>query len=516
MSFRDIDEEAINKVESFVREELVTIFKENAENRGTCFQEEDKCHFFGLFEHQTPLFKFMSGERKLIKRLVEHLKATVEEDPYHFTAVRHNISPRDTIELSVGLFFGTKRKSANAQRDMKGDLFRQLKILCTSFSQSNKLEPVRPISEDIVSSIINMGGRVRAEVICVFCRQNTITNRKPKTYSIPSFVSGKSASLYWTLSNFKKHLEKHVNGKQKHKSSTESSDEDVISTNGELSLLQTANGEESTSDGSPENTMHGSLNPVEASKLESFTIEQVIVDCLLDETKVYEQVSSQLLKMTKSALMNGDKTEDMTFNIENEAKPITVTIIPGDGSCLFSSFHHQLEATKINPIELKASAADLRKRVVAQIAQDPEHYKFALKTRVYEHLEEIGEDHKSARMTEAAMSMECNFFLKFCLPKYSCWGGNESILALSELHKVNVLVFSENGPAYFPVGFRPEYENTLCLAYRLANGAANQKRIHYDSVSGIEPDVLFECIKAISSRYALQNEIVMVDTSLTV
>lgn len=171
------------------------------------FEADDKIHFFGVFANNTAAFRFVIGDKILIRRLVHFINNEAIEKNF-VMPTRYEISrAKNTIRQSVGIFFGQHvgmRSTVTGTVDLanlKVQLFEKVQNL----QKSVNLVQARPITEDMVR-VINAGARIRREIICVYCPQNVIENEKPKTLSAHTFVAGKSASLYWTLSDFKKHL----------------------------------------------------------------------------------------------------------------------------------------------------------------------------------------------------------------------------------------------------------------------------------------------------------------------
>lgn len=66
------------------------------------------------------------------------------------------------------------------------------------------------------------------------------------------------------------------------------------------------------------------------------------------------------------------------------------------------------------------------------------------------------------------------------LSKSTTWGGTESLKAISELEKINIIIFSEDDKPYFPFEFKDDYTRTVAIASRL--NETKTKRDHYDSI----------------------------------
>lgn len=94
------------------------------------------------------------------------------------------------------------------------------------------------------------------------------------------------------------------------------------------------------------------------------------------------------------------------------------------------------------------------------------------------------------------LEQECKVYLNYCLTKSGCWGGSETIKAVSRLYKVHVIIFNEYGPCYLVDGFNSDYERSIILWYRLAHAETESQRNHYDSVINIKQTDTFNCMKS--------------------
>lgn len=478
-----------------MRSDMMSILEAKCQKRNQELNEDDMLNFFGLYANNTNKFQFMGGERKLLLRMVEYLKGKIQTEPDHFSDNLHKISPKDTVLTSAGLFFGAKEKNDSNQsrqpHNMKGDLYRQLKQLC----DSSKLQPVHLVSEDNIT-IVNAGNRIRADVICPFCPQNTPENQTPKTVSVQSFISNSNA-MYWTLSNFKKHLKQHNGGEKLHK---------------RIKVEQNCESEITNAIGDNGND---DSNDKENDKPELMETTVTCTDYSSFENQVYAQLSNQILEMSKIVLTNNNAVENMAFILNNKAKFIQVTKILGDGNCLYSSFSHQIFGHEVKSDDMKKSAEDLRASCVKHIKMNFDRYYQILRGRVYENYEMSGDNTK---LTDDLMATECESFLNDELPLKKCYGGAESISAISEMYKVNVLCFAEKAEFFFCLGFNPEYRKTVCLAYRLgAKVKGKYHHNHYDSVTGIQSDILYDCSKELCrlmyDKEEVKDEFIEIDDS---
>lgn len=81
------------------------------------------------------------------------------------------------------------------------------------------------------------------------------------------------------------------------------------------------------------------------------------------------------------------------------------------------------------------------------------------------------EDEKKVYVEE--LTDRCNLFVENNLANGS-WAGTESLLALSELYKINILIINGDGSSNMINRFERSFDRTILLAYRNEN--------HYDSV----------------------------------
>lgn len=90
---------------------------------------------------------------------------------------------------------------------------------------------------------------------------------------------------------------------------------------------------------------------------------------------------------------------------------------------------------------------------------------------------------------------ECLFFLNQILPINRCWGGAETLKAVSIIYKVNIIIFYEEGPCR--VVNSDFHDKTICIAYRIDRTKEELIRNHYDSVSDIQSDAIYASVQQI-------------------
>lgn len=98
---------------------------------------------------------------------------------------------------------------------------------------------------------------------------------------------------------------------------------------------------------------------------------------------------------------------------------------------------------------------------------------------------------------------ECLFFLNTLLPQNRCWTGSETLKALSNIHKVNIIVIYEMGPVHVTSNYDNQnaFDKTIILAYRTSQCGS---RNHYDIVTDIEPNVIYSLAQQISKQMPIR------------
>lgn len=130
----------------------------------------------------------------------------------------------------------------------------------------------------------------------------------------------------------------------------------------------------------------------------------------------------------------------------------------------------------------------MRAAVVEQIQHNVDLYRFDLKGRVYNIIDEKKLNGEYSDSDSIDLEKEITFFLYQLLPKNRFWGGSETLKAVSDLCKVNILVFAEEETFVAVTREGSSYERTIAVAHRCG---IDGKRNHYDSVTDIAPDDIY-------------------------
>lgn len=220
---------------------------------------------------------------------------------------------------------------------------------------------------------------------------------------------------------------------------------------------------------------------------------------VLNADVLFNQISEQIDKMLKAATSNDEQTEEMQFEL-NESQPQSLSVkvvkIPPNGSCLFGSIVHQLFGHATNSDEHEKATKELRMNVVDYISKHYSSFEGALQSRVEDeiNLREI-EDNKKA----------CQIFLNDYLSHPNCWGGHETVQAVQEMYRVNILIFREQSTYNYFHRFNEPNTRLLILAYRLGNKFNRNSHNHYDSVCKIDADGIWHLAEFLSRRQEMLN-----------
>lgn len=451
IAFKAITDEHILKTEQFVAEKTLQILQQNLHdsiNEKNCdvLIDDDELHdYFGDLYAQNPAsFKFGPGDVLLIKELVDHVKT---------------ISDRNGKNTGLG-HFSVKAKS---KRKVSAKQTRQHRPTAHLFPEKKaKIKNVQrnenQLKTELQQKVLNLFNLYAAdtEYSSVNIELSTVENKK-KTKRVV-FNSSKGSGC-WVLSNLTKHLENFHNLKARVNATTLAI---TVQTDDNSMNMKPA----IQSDQGPDENGNESV---------------VILDEILNRNKnikhddpeqLFNQLSSQLTNVMASVLQNNEHAEEIIFTLNTSPKKISVAVVPGDGSCLFSALTHQLWMHKINSKRHIEATKQLRADVVQHILDNFPFFEYHLKDRVYE-------TKSSKEITD--MSMECKLFVRYALANSKTWGGVETLLAVSNLYSTNIAVFNENGVCTKYKKADECYERTIAVAYRL-NAKEGQIRNHFDSV----------------------------------
>lgn len=530
-------------MENFVREDLFDILC--TECVIDKHEQASLKNFYGLYHAKKDKFRFLPGEKIMLKRIADYVKNFNPDDDnlnQYKPPKKYKISRKDTCRLFGGIYYGKKKyfKKYHGQfDDMVHDIEQQTetinreqqlplrsKLLCIA---KEKYESKYPnlSGKDYLNvnmvQVVKNGNRITGTVQCIFCS----AEKKIKSITI-QYDDKYDGSHYWNFSNLFKHFKRHTSigdaeinydeilvqtddqcekctdyetlddVKKEHIDDnvyTEMNDEDKFEEVDVIVLDKT----DLNSSGeiiAEEPFVSSNVENVQDTSNSGSEISQCVTDLDINsiEFALFEQVSRQNLILTKTLYSNSEKKHSMNFILNGNETKIEIVKIRGDGSCLYSSTAHQIFKHKVNSINHKKATKSLRADVVSYIIINMKDFLYDIAGRIQEEEEEsLGfVKTKWCNIKED----DCIKFVKNRLVKDNFYGGSESVKAITYMHNINVMVINEMGPPYFPLGFNANYHKTIFIAYRLKPNS-NDVRNHYDSVAEVNTKILFDVVKVV-------------------
>lgn len=497
-----LDGDKIAEIEQTVRDEFGYILKTEEYD---VFEYIDKMCIYGLYGSKVDRFRFMPGERALLNKMVVHinsfkvdaLNAGVEADleesfrSDHFNMSPHSkISRKDVCRSPIGLLFGKKTKIVHQTSAESTDSLPLISKENVLRKCNDRLKPLDfTLTEDQIK-IVNDGSRIFAYVSCPLCEGKEIV--------IQCDVPKNSKKFYWNASNYSKHLAKHKNEKDiKNVADIEKenkSDNIQKKRSSKCTIQpfqeQNYNLNRSKYETNTENSF------IELMSSNNSTVVYHTEDSLTNS--IYQKLSDQNLKLTTAIMSNNETIEEMEFQL-NVRRTINVVRMNGDGACMFSALAHQIFFHKVNSKQHQEEAKKLRRDVVKHIENHFDQFEHIIITRLQD------DEEKYSQLKGDTWEQKSRNFTKYKLSKFNCWGGTESLKAISEMYSVNILIFNEDDVCWFPFEFDSEFERVVALAYRFSD-KENGERNHYDSISEVGKRILYECASVLA-----RNEIKRID-----
>lgn len=499
---KDITENELDEVEIFVKTELEQRLLEKCTRSNTEMSAIEKEHFFGLYASSAGEFKLLRGERKLLMKIASYLtelyaKGDIEFKTYFEIPKRFKFK-NDITTGAAGLFYGKKcRKQTSYAEYTPDDLMPHIVAKLKPFFESFKnLKPLRPITQDLVK-IVDLKNGYRADVICVFCPSN-VCDIEVLLKRIAVQWDG-----VWNFTNFRKHIVNiHTKGNKAPPTlETNNSFEMEIYDSLKINVGESTANESIISvkkEFSPD--MSEQFDEViDASNIEKLPIQ--FDDSYAEEKSLrslmFDQFTEQNIRLIESVLRFKEVKKHVSVKIDGRLVNFDVLKIHGDGNCLFAAFVHQIHLVRINSNEHKVFTIELRQKVVNHIEENFERYIHPIKGRIIEEYEL-----KNETAPDITVDACTSFVARLAKPN-DCWGGAETIQAVSEIHKVNVVVFNEKGDLYFPRRFDKIYKRTVFLAFRLSQARGKSGRLHhnhYDSVCTIKDESVYKFATFLASK----------------
>lgn len=420
--------------------------------------------------------------------------------------------------------------------------------------QSNNIEKsvLKYFKIDMITINVE-GSNPFGSVECVLCSMSKLKSRKKGKKSKKKLhtIRVKPQTNFWILSNFKKHIKKHLikvdemqskdtikskneriesmkprvsesnNGIQlgdepvndehmsiKHDlggtslternlSGTSLTESLVIDENNQIDPYSTENSH------NEENPLEAMLNecnqPINSDSMEysqsliGLSIQRVDLHSIM-----YDQISEQLLHMNECVTRNKNKRKqsDMVFKLQNKPCSLKTFSIPEDGNCMFTSIAHQLYGKDNDGSQIMVFSEKLRAEVVAFIKKKFSKFEGALKDRIRDQYPNDP-------------NMTCQMIIKK-LSVNGYWGGYETLTAVIMLYNINIMIINERGDFYFNDPFDMNRGKTILLSYRLKRSSNfPNKRIHYESIVHIDQNDIYTMTQ-IKSK-SCQDEVVDVN-----
>lgn len=449
-----MDKSKIEHVENFVRTELLTTLEARCNRSNVVFNQTDEHNFLGIYTKNKDQFKIFSGEESLLLGIAKYLNAYVDGESFEDMAKVFKVPPnfkmsrKDTVPLSVGLFYTIEKNAffeehQPQQDELVNNLFSRIRPLLERIS--DKISPVRTISSDIIE-LKRVNNRFRANMICVFCKENDAKDDGSlKKICLQEETLRSSQKTYWNICNVRKHLKVHEEQNTK-------------------SRKNTAN-EESSSIGDTNTEQIMDKN-------------EIIV-----QTFFYKQLANQVSTLMAKTAENKDLKTRMVIKQGSKSFTVDVSKTKEDGNCLFASAAHQLFYAKIGSDDHTKYMNQVREECAEHIILHYDRYFVALKMTLEEEKEDKDSDN------DIDFEIECKKLAEKRLLQDGFWGGAESVMAISEVYKTNIIMFNENSSCYYVNGFNSNYSETILFAYRQSKRKKKQKTYnHYDSVCGLSKD----------------------------
>lgn len=521
LTFAEINDEDINKMEQFMREEALEIAISNL--RGNIGQNDEspcdvlldhekKAEIFGnKFASCPEKFHLLPGDISCIKLLVTHVKQVV------------------STRSGRAQFNEKKRKkNKNEIHPLKAHAEQEMTREEPAVSETNNEIFVEELFDKVNNCMKSYGLDIEnwngslieidpsgtyARVYCILCDPDGDGHQNPKRIF---YHSSETRKGFWVLSNFSKHLEnvhslvKHPSSRKKPASSIDSNTEpNLLPKRGKTSTHVMSDATDMKQKQKPKHAIeyeYESILPVEKHEMQikqefdetnhtlDLSVEIINSTASTNELKntwLFAQLSDQMQLMIAAVITNGESQKKMEFILNGDSFHLFVVETEDDGNCLFSALAHQLWQHEITSKQHEKMKKNLRSTVVEHILK-PENYIFALEERLREKKNIEGNDD---------LISECKLYVRHCLSRDRQWGGLESIKAVSCVYRVNVVVFNENGACYMIKRSGDEYNRTIAIAYRLrCTGDGEYKLCHYDSISEMDSNSIYSASEFITKK----------------
>lgn len=482
-STEDIDKQ-IEYMEEFGRNKLPRLLRVDEGDLGVASS------FFGSYSNECAAFEFNEGERILFRAVARHVKEMVAANGLGYFQVKlkgKSAWPHALMRTPHGLIYGNVQ--ANVRNDcapveidnaqLQKQLFDKANACITKHKEIlNFSQLMRTFTLESITVIMD-GRSIKGIIKCCYCEE--------KKAAVRVYGQESGDKVYWIPSNFDKHLFKHhidrsgVSSEELvAKMSVDSNNQDDQPY--ELPTLKSIN------EDVPNDEPSGEQESVIALEVTPYAISDS--DSTAMEDKLATQLTRHNLQMMNATAANSERVRgfiNATGRKTNETAPIfKVCDIKPDNSCLFGSIAHQLNYVKIDSEQHKDLTRKLRKNVVKYIAENLSDFIPVLKDRLFDRQIEIDDIDK-----------ECLDFVTNELSSLKCWGGSESLRAVSVMHKVNIIIVNDDGKSNFAQSYHPCNDRTIIIAFCNSNGRiqkTNAGRNHYNSVVEVDHKTIAEMV----------------------
>lgn len=450
IELQELTDENIADIENKVKQRMLSVLE--AEHNEV--SKELRINWFGRFYWNTPEdFEFLSGEKKLIKRMINHIKENMSSG-----GKRSKIYTKKKAEPICMPATNTKKTEpcVDSETEKKilfnkvNVMIQKMKIIDDDSSELYQFD-ISMVSVDVSSNAII------GKIVCIFCKNVN------KVYH---------DSKYWVLSNFKKHLEKCRKNMCHHSD--------------QLQYIFVENVPNQISN-----------NDITITSRKSFS-NGIDVLCDLDnkQNEIYFQICKQNTLALASVLRNEDLQTNVSLMFEETEHNINVGEMNPNGDCLFAALSHQLWLEKIGDSKHKEMTLALRKELVEHIQNDFNYYKQSLKGHII-----LGDNEHD---DDDTINIKAKSFLFDKLPSPGVWGGPEILLAVQRVYNVNVVVIDQDSNCNVTGGFDMSRERSLIIYYKSISGV---KLDHYDSITKIDPATIYQCMQILNKAITQSNKV---------
>lgn len=203
-ALRHIDDKYIDDLETFVRNDLLGILEAECKKRKAKFDDSQKTYFFGLYHAKTKDFRFLPGEKFILKEIGQYIQRLVnDEDETKFAPFKmptnYKMPRKDTCQLFGCTFFGKQNIEKKKQRldDLK-HATTEPSLLKQSLLPKLRKEFKVNESELIDIEIVANGSKISALAQCVHCNRD-----KGKVQRIRIQYDRVKNSIFFLLESFK-------------------------------------------------------------------------------------------------------------------------------------------------------------------------------------------------------------------------------------------------------------------------------------------------------------------------